>query len=179
MTDDEYRNLIATWRAGNVLIGIDRATARQFYTDASLHKIAEETGYAPYLQKFVVRSAFFTSYLALIGSFVLSVLAFGWYATLIIPGSFFVYFVFTFLSSQPNRGMILISFLLGLSVLGLFMSLGISPVSSWYFSVYLLALWCSRFLYCASTTFLRMFVIRNKKAFELLGDHVEIRYKNF
>jgi len=175
MNESEYKTFVEQAYSGALLIGIDRAVARKFYTDIPLSKIEEETGEAPYFEKMVVWFAFLAAPLALLASFVLSAFAFHWWAALAIPLSIVFYFGFSGQSSMPRGGMLGISVLLALAVGSLFTSFFASPFVSWYFIAVTFSLWASRLLYNAATAFLRAFVLRNQRALEFIGEHIHIR----
>jgi len=174
MTESEYKTFVEQAYSGAVMIGIDRAVARKFYTDIPLCKIEEETGEAPYFEKMVVWFAFLSAPLALLASFVLSVLAFHWWAVLTIPLSVVVYFGFSGDSSMPRSGMLGISLLFALAIGSAFTDFFSSPFTPWYFITATFSLWALRLLYIAATVFLRIFVLRNQRAFELMGEHIHI-----
>lgn len=175
MNEDEYRVFVSQVNSGALLIGVDRAIARKFYTDIPLSKIEEETGEAPYFEKMVVWFAFISAPIALLASFVLSLLAFRWWAVLAIPLSVILYFFFQGQSSMPGRGMLGISILLALSVGTLFTGFFSSKLVPWYLIAVVFALWASRIVYCAATTFLRSFVLRNQRALEFIREHIHVR----
>ena len=120
MTEDEYKAFVAHAKSGTLLIGIDRAFARRFYTDVPLTRIKEETGEAPYFEKIVVWFAFISAPIALLASFILSVLAFRWWAVLAIPLSAIVYFGFAGDSSRGQTRMLGVSIVLALAIASLF-----------------------------------------------------------
>lgn len=175
MTEEEYKGFVAKVNSGEFLIGIDRAIARKFYTDISLVKIEEETGEAPYFEKMVVWFAFLAAPIALFASFALSVLAFRWWAIIAVPLSGVVYFWFSGQSSMPGRGMLGITILLALAVGSLFTEFFTSRFAPWYLFAVVFAFWASRLVYCAATTLLRGFVLRNQRALEFMIEHIHIR----
>ncbi len=175
MTEQEYKDFVAKAKSGALLIGIDRAIARKFYTDFPLSKIQDETGETPYFEKMVVWFAFLVAPVTLLASFILAVIAFGWWAALAIPLSVAAYFVFSGQSSMPGRGMLGISVLLGLTVANLFTDFFASKFGPWYFIAVVFALWASRLVYCAATTLLRAFVLRNQRALEFMRQHIHVR----
>ena len=75
----EHKKVIELEKQGKLLIGVDRAVARRFYTDVPISKIEEETGETPYLEKTVVWFIFLLGPVALILSTVLGFLTFGWW----------------------------------------------------------------------------------------------------
>ncbi len=175
MNKDEYNDLVAKTNSGALLIGIDRAIARKFFTDIPLSKIEEETGEALYFEKTIVWSVYLAAPIALLTSFVLAVFAFRWWAVLAIPLSVVVYFIYTGQSSLPNRGMLGISLLLALASGILFTDFLNLPFVTWYAFSIVFALWASRLVYCASTALLRAFVLRNIRAFDFMAEHIHIR----
>ena len=175
MNKDEYKDLVTKTNSGALLIGIDRAIARKFYTDIPLSKIEAETGEAPYFEKMIVWSAYLAAPIALLTSFVLAVFAFRWWAVLAIPLSIAVYFVYSGQSSMPSRGMLGISLLLALASGILFTDFLNLPFVTWYAFSIVLALWASRLVYCASTALLRAFVSRNIRAFDFMSEHIHMR----
>jgi hypothetical protein len=93
MTDHDQ--VVEQERAGKLLIGVDRAFARRFYTDVALKTIEERTGEAPYFEKLVVMGAFIGEHLALLGAAVLAVLVTGWWSILLIPAGLIGWFAFS------------------------------------------------------------------------------------
>ena len=175
MTESEYKAFVEQACSGGLMIGIDRAVARKFYTDIPLSKIEEETGEAPYFEKIVVWFAFLSAPVILLASFVLSVFAFRWWAALAIPVSIVIYFIFSGQSSMPRGGMLGISVLLAIAIGSLFIDFITSSVAPWYFITFVFSLWASRLVYFAATAFLRAFVLRNQRAFEFMGENIHIR----
>ena len=175
MTESEYKTFVEQADSGELLIGIDRALARKFYTDIPSSKIEEETGERPYFEKMVVWFAFLSAPIALLASFVLAVLAFQWWAALAIPLSIVIYFGFYGQSSMPRGGMLGVSLLLALAISSLFIGFFSAPFPPWYFITVSYSLWATRLLYCAATVLLRAFVLRNQRALEFMSEHIQIR----
>lgn len=175
MDEEEYRDFVSQVNSGVLLVGVDRAFARKFYTDIPLSKIIEETGEVPYFEKLVVWLAFLSAPITLLASCILSVLAFRWFAILVIPVSIIVYFFFSGQSSMPGRGMLGISILLALAVGTLFTNLFSSQFVPLYLIAAVFSLWASRLVYCAAKTFILNFVLRNQRALEFIRDHIQVR----
>jgi 4-hydroxybenzoate polyprenyltransferase len=175
VTDDEYKEFVARANAGEIAIGLDRATARKFYTDVPLFRIEEETGEKPFFEKAVVSFAIFAAPISLLASAVLAVLAFHWWAALVVPISIIVYFFYSGQSSMPRGKMLGISVLLSLAVGSIFTNIFPSGAISWYCVTGAFSLWCARLVYVAATTFLRAFILRNKRAYELMSEDIRIR----
>lgn len=175
MTKEEHSELVNQEAAGNLLIGIDRIFARRFYTDTSIELIEKETGEAPYLEKLIVFICFLGSPLLLIGSFILSFIFFGWWGLLISPTCFVYWFLFYSTSSVGTATMRVVSTLLVLSIIAHISKLLIENVSILFLSI-TLAAFLSRLLYVASTFQLRLFVIRNYKAYNLVQEGITKKY---
>ena len=175
MTDEEYQALVVQIKSGSLLIGVDRAMARKLYTDVSLSRITQETGETPYLEKIVVFGAFVGGPLALLASFVMAALAFGWWATLAIPVSIVVYALFAGASSMPKQGMGGVSVVLASAMLSLYLRWFPSGYVGWYVVLVVFALWNARLVYAAATYFIRAFVIRNRRAYDFLAPHIHLR----
>ena len=175
MTEDEYKAFVAHAKSGTLLIGIDRAFARRFYTDVPLTRIKEETGEAPYFEKIVVWFAFISAPIALLASFILSVLAFRWWAVLAIPLSAIVYFGFAGDSSRGQTRMLGVSIVLALAIASLFTNFFSSQSVPWYATAVAFAFWAQRLVYCGATTLLRAFILRNQRALEFTREHIAVK----
>ena len=175
MTEDEYKALVAHANSGALLIGVDRAFARKFYTDVPLAKIKEETGEVPYFEKIVVWFAFISAPIALFASLTLSALAFRWWAVLAIPLSAIVYFVFAAESSRGQTRMLGVSIVLALAIASLFTNFFSSQSVPWYATAVAFAFWAQRLVYCGSATLLRAFILRNQRALEFTREHIVVK----
>lgn len=172
----EHKEVIHLEQQGKLLIGIDRAMARKFYTDIPISKIKEETGQAPYFEKIVVWFAFLFGPIALISSIVLGFLAFDWWGAICLVVCPILYFRYISSSVRGASSSIGVTIFLLISVgVHLFSNLK-TPWITGFASAFLFCLWCIRLLYCSSTVFLRAFVIRNGRAFEYLSEYLVIRH---
>ncbi len=175
MTDEEHQALVSRIEAGSLLIGVDRSMARKLYTDVPLSHIEAETGEAPYFEKIVVFGAFVGGPVLLLASFAMAVVAFSWWAALAIPVSIVVYFVFASASSMPKQGMAGPSVLLALALFGFYSNWLPTNYIAGYVLLVLFALWNARLVYVAGTYFVRGFVLRNRRAYEFLAPHIQLR----
>lgn len=175
MTEEEYELLIRKEGDGNLLIGIDRAFARRFYTDLPTAYVQLETGESPYVEKAIVNCFFVASPICLLIAAALAVWCFSWWSILIVPGIILTWLVYGASSSMGTSQIGTISLML-IAALALLL---FDPSSRWFspFLVLLiLAFWLNRFMYITATVFLRAFVLRNQKAFALVHDHLTLRY---
>ena len=175
MTDDEYQALLTRVYSGKVLVGIDRTMARSFFSDAPISYIKEKTGEAPYVQKAVVLGAQICGQTALLASFVLAALAFSWWAVLIIPVSVFIYFSFVASSARPGGGMVGVSLLVGVAMLGFYIGWFPSTYAAWYAVLITVALWNARLIYDGAYHFMRAFAFKNRRTFEFLAEHIHLQ----
>lgn len=175
MTDEEYQALVARIHSGSLLVGVDRSIARKFYTEIPLSRIEEETGEAPYFEKFVVFGAQMGGLWALLASLVIAILAFSWWAAVAIPASIIIYVVVAAASSTPWGGLGSVSVLLGLTLLGIYFDWFPSEYVASYAVLVTAALWLARLTYVAAAHFIRAFVVRNRRAYEFLAQHIHLR----
>jgi hypothetical protein len=171
----EHKEVIELEKQGKLLIGVDRAMARKFYTNIPISKIQEETGETPYFEKTIIWFAFLFGPIALITCIVLGFFAFSWWGIscmVLCPVAYFMYSSSSVLGDSKLTG---ITLLLFISIAIHFFGNLRTPWISGFISIFLLSLWCERLLYCASTFLLRAFVIRNARAFEFLSDYLVIR----
>ena len=175
MTDDEYQALLTRIFSGKVLVGIDRTIAREFWTEVPISHIKDKTGEAPYFQKLLVYGAQFCGQAALLGSFVFAVLVFSWWSVIPILLSILIYFRFVVSSGRPGGGMGGVSLLAGCALLGSYFGWFPSAYAAWYAVLVTAALWNARLIYYAAYHFMRAFVLRNRRAYEFLAEHIHLQ----
>jgi hypothetical protein len=175
MNDAEYRALVQSAYDGRLVIGVDRIYARKLYTEISTSALEEATGESPYFEKLVVWFAYIGSPLAMLTSAILAGFTFRWWVLLVVPVGLILS---TINSVFARRGSSSIWFLTPAVVAAVtvhFMKLLANPWLSAFIATLAFALWCKGFLYCASTFFLRAFVLRNQRALEAFGEGIRIR----
>jgi len=104
MNDEDYAAIVSAYNNREIEVGIDRSSARKFYTSIPLDIIGKETGETPYTEAAIVRFCFYSPPLFVLASCVVSAFAFGWRALAIIPITITVYFVASSMSWMPNAG---------------------------------------------------------------------------
>lgn len=177
MNSEELQQIIAQENAGQVRIGVDRVLARRFFTNGSLAKIREHTGDAPTAEKAIVFSLWVTSFILLVGSVVVSFIAFAWWglaAALICP---IVYFSFASMSVLGHTGLVGISAVLVVALIAPIAG-KLSVAAGLFIVLFVLSLWCIQFVYVASTSFYRVYALRSPKHYELLAPGIHIRSVN-
>lgn len=175
MTEAEHIELVQQESAGNLLISIDRIFARRFYTYTSINLIESATGEALYLEKFIVFACFLGSPIFLIVSIVLSFVFFRWWVLLISPICFGYWFLIYNTSPKGTSRMLVVSVFLILSIVAYLTKLIPDNTSILFFSIALSSFLC-RLLYVASTFLLRLFVLRNYRAYNLVQEGITLKY---
>ena len=172
----DFDELVRKEAAGQLLLGVDRAFARRFYTDVPLREIEAKTGEAPYFEKAVVFLAFLGGPFTLLGSLILSVWVLGWWSGLFIPLAMLVWFGNHGDSARATARLRVISGILAICGCGFMTSYGLAR-SRWGLAfTFVAALWLSRLLYVSATSFLRGFVLRNRRAWEWLHEQFVLRH---
>jgi len=167
MTVDEHTALCREAREGKILIGVDRALARRFYSRVPIQKIEEDTGEALYMEKLTIVGAMMLSPTLLIVSMGLAAVAFQWWSALLIPIALFVWMGLSMTANKGGVKQFPLTVLLALSIICYF-ARWLPPSYCNPLIAFAASIWLWRFIYTASTSFLRAFVLRNYKAFLLL-----------
>ena len=179
MTAEEHAKLIELYSQDKCLLGIDRAFSRRFYTDIPLSVIEQNTGERCYFEKGLVMLVFIGGWLAILGTFIFSVIVFKWWSLLLILAGALFWFVYMPMSSRGTARLWPVSIFLAVTIIVYLLDFLRDDVAL-VLLTFLLALWCARFVYVGSALFLRAFVVRNFRAFnfvsELAGDNMVVRY---
>ena len=117
---------------------------------------------------------YFGGPIALIVASVFSVIHFHWWSIVVIPILALFWFVYFSKSSTGAASGRLITVALAIAIaVHIFNPFGWN--STLFFLFAALAFWFGRMLYIAATFFLRAFVIRNYRAYNLLADAIVVR----
>lgn len=171
----DYKNLVELEKKNKILIGVGRIMARKFYTDIPIKKIEKETDEAPYFEKMIILPVFLLGPVLFLISIILGFLVFGFWGIIFFALSLFIYITYSSLSVKGNSKITGITILLIALIVSYFFKIfNISRIIG-AITVFVLSLWCIRFLYCASTFFLRNFIIRNEKAYNYLSQYLKIK----
>ena len=175
MTPEEHHQLIQQERLGQVLIGVDRAAARKFFTDTDHASVQAAVGESLYLSRIVVKISFILSYFLLVLAVGAGVWAFRWWALAIVPLIIVLWSGYLAGSSLGNAGLGLALSAAAAAAVTYFLA----PLSESTKVCFLLvagALFFTRFTYTSSTFFLRALAIRNWKALATLeGNGLVVR----
>ena len=171
----DFDELVRQEEAGHLILGVDRAFARRFYTNVPLREIEARTGEGPYLEKTVIYSAFVGGPLLLLASLAQSLWVLGYWSALFIPVAAVVWVVVHADSVRARAAMTTVSLVVAATAIGFGVSHG-SIRFSWALALtYAASLWLSRLLYVSATFFLRAFVLRNRGAWEWLQGQFVVR----
>ena len=171
----DFDELVRREAAGQVLLGVDRAFARRFYTDVPLREIEAKTGEAPYFEKAVVFLALVGGPITLFGSLILSTWALGWWSALFIPIAAVIWVGAHGDSARATARLRTISVIFAICGFGFTMSDGLARTRWGMALTFAAAVWLSRLLYASATSFLRGFVLRNRRAWEWLHEQLVVR----
>lgn len=172
----EYEDIIRLERQGKILVGVDRPSARRFYTDIPMSEIEEKTGEAPYFEKIVVWFFFIAGPISLVFSIILGFLILKWWGILFLLLNPIIFFIYSSASVTGGARIYGISIILIVSICVNFFNIFENNLIPLLIMVLVFSLWCARSIYCSSTFFLRSFVIRNERAFQYLSDHLVIKH---
>lgn len=174
----DYKELVERAERGEILIGVDTTVARRFFTDTRHSAIEESIGEALFVERFFVKTCFALSYVCLFAGMVICVFALKWFSLIAIPVTVVVSFVSV---ASACKG--------GQKIWGAFLPLIVFALLAYYlrhrgaFTVLWLVLlplpyFFARMTYYLATMFVRLLVLRNEKAFNLLGSE-GIRWKEY
>ncbi len=151
-----------------ILIGIEPAIARKFFTDTGHSIIKEKINEPLYLERFIVKLFFYLQFLTLLAVLILSIFALKWYSIIAIPIIILLFSILVGKASMGNQkigGAILI--LLVFFILAyIFKDHGIYMMA-WLILVPL-PYFFARLTYKFATILLRLISLRNEKVYDLL-----------
>lgn len=173
--ESRHEALVQRWNDGQLLVGIERAFARDLFLRMPTAEFFRLTGEKPRFEKSVVWLAFVGSCGSLIGSLALLIPAGGWWSIALIPITLF-WWCANLSMSVRGRSTMAVPSVAVVVALALHWSgaLGRSWITR-YLALFACSLWLGRLIYCASTEFLRNFVMRNERAMSAFAAGVTIR----
>ena len=175
MNQEDHKQIVAEEEAGTLLIGVDRPTARKLFTDKPLRTITEEIGEPLYLEKAIVLSSFTLGFVLLWAAVILSVWAWHWWAILIGPITFVIWFSYLSESSRGTSGIGSALIAVGV-VAGIYLFTDVLLAKKLWLLAAGGSLFFTRFTYSVSTYLVRLLVIRNWRAFAMLeGKGISLR----
>jgi hypothetical protein len=161
-------------RSGKIRVSVNRRMARKFFTRIPLGLIRKETGESLYFEKALIWTAYLAGPVLLAASIAAAFLAFGLWGFLFLIGGLPVYGLYSTASMRERAGLIPISLILAVTVVTHWFNAGLYTGWTKFAFLFTGALWSVRFVYAGSAGLLRLFVLRNAKAFNYLGKYLEI-----
>lgn len=168
MWEINHEEIVRKEEKGEILIGIDPAVARQFFTETNHRDIQEEIGEPLFIERFFVKVFFYVSWLSLLAGVVVCVLAIKWYCTIAIPLMLVSGFILSGKASMGKQKLFFpFSLVIIASILAYFLK-GRGIEVSIRITLLPLPYFFAQLTYKSATIFLRSLSIRNEKAFNLL-----------
>src|SRR4030042_97674 len=85
MVNTNYQEFVKQAGRGEMLIGIDPAVARKFFTDTDHKVIQQEIGEPLFIERFFVKTVWLFEFISLFAGAIASIFALGWYSAIVIP----------------------------------------------------------------------------------------------
>ena len=172
----EHRRILEEERTGQLLIGIDRPLARQFFTNTSHAAVQSEIGEPVHFQRFMVKGAFISGYLLAVTAIGVSIWAFGWWSLLIGPLALASWFMYLGGSSRGDSSIWFAVLLLVGAASVLFVG-DLSLAAKLFFATLAAAFFLARLTYLIAVAFLRALVVRNWRAFDALDGTAVVAHR--
>src|SRR5579862_7858455 len=169
MTISDHATFRRCAERGEISVGVEPATARRLYTEASSAWVREKLGESAKLQRLIVKGALVAAPVALLISFVLAVRAFAWASIVLIPISGVVWYIHGGRASMGSPRLWWMT-LLVIALIGTEIN-GPTPTSAWGVA-FVAAMYFDRIKYRAAVHFFRALIIRNERAFALFADSI-------
>ncbi len=174
ITKEQYDEILKKQEAGEILLYIDTASFRKFFTEINNAKAKELIGESLQIESYAIKFIMFVlEPLTLLTAAVSSVFLFKWFALLIIPVLFLLW---GFLKGQASIGKQKIFFSLALLIVGIIAALSYQEYGLW-FKLFVIGLpatyFSSKLLYYLSARFGFMLIHRNYKFFKLFYEKPE------
>ena len=168
MDQDRYREIVERYNNGEIVIGVEPALARKFFTDTDKESVRQEFGESFNAQRLIVKSVWILEYITLIFLLISSIISFKWYSILLVTIIIISAIFYGGKSSIGRQG-------IGGNVLFAIICFGISYkfiYQNIYLSIWFLLLpmpyLFARLTYKLSNAFLRSISMRNQELFSYL-----------
>lgn len=173
MDEKEYQEIIRKAERGEVLIGVEPALARQFFTaSVSAQKIQEIVGEPLYFERYLVKTVWLLEPIFLFLNFIASIFLFKWYSVIIIPIIFAVLFLLISFASAGKQRIIFPMILLIIGFLTIYHFKG----QSIWFKIWIVSMVATYFFakltYWLSVSLARLLACRNYKFFYQFLDKI-------
>lgn len=174
-----HAEIVAMKNSGEVAIGVDRALAPHFYTRFLSREFAAVADDVAAVEGFLVWLGLMLGHLGLVGSVILSFVAFGWFGIVALMVCPIMFGVFVSASKLRDAGMTGVTLVLGVAI-AIHLWGGFANHWATLFAIGLVAsFWSIRFAYCVASSLLRCLVVRNERAFHFLLERsvIHIRFR--
>ncbi len=174
ITKEQYNEILKKQDAGEILLYIDTAGFRKFFTEVDNKKVRELIGESLSMESLTIKLIMFAlEPLSLITTSIASIFLFKWFSILIIPD---IILLWGFLKGQASIGKQKIFFPISLLVIGMIIAIIYQEYGIWFkiFVVGLPAIYfSSKLLYYLSARFGFSLIHRNYKFFKLFYEKPE------
>jgi len=168
MDTKDYQEFVKRAEKGEILIGVEPAVARKFFTNTDHSVIKEKIGESLFIEHFFVKTCWLLEFICLLAGIIASIFALKWYSIIAIPVMLTASFA---LGGKASMGRQKIG--------GAVFLVAICALLAYYFRdkgtsmiVWLVLLplpyFFARMTYKLATIFLRLLSVRNEKAFNVL-----------
>ncbi len=161
-----YENFKYAVDSDKILVGIEPAIARRFFTSVNNSKAIEYTGRKLLYERNIIKLMLFLDFFFAFCSIVLSIFSFNWYSFIFIPLFVILWWIYKSKASMSNQN---ISGVLFFTVIGIITVLLLKDKSNYLYFLCLTVpftfLSC-KLLYKLSTVFFRYIAINNQSIFE-------------
>ncbi|MDQ7839183.1 MAG: hypothetical protein RDU59_11915 [Thermodesulfobacteriota bacterium] len=170
MDNTNYQGFVKQAERGEILIGIEPALARKFFTDTEHKAIQQEIGEALFIERFFVKAVWLLEFISLLAGVVASIFALGWYSAIAIPVMIVGVFI---LGGKASMGTQKIGGAVFLVIFCFFLAFYFrekGPALFLWLVLLPMPYFFARLTYKLATFFLRALSLRNEKVFNLLYD---------
>jgi hypothetical protein len=170
MADINYQEVVNKASKGELLIGVEPALARRFFTDSDPQVLQREFGSSFSKERLLVRIVWLLEYPSLFAGLIASIFAFHWYSIIAILLMVVIAFMYGAKSSGGFQqiGGVLYFFIICLFLAYYFKNSGIA-ISIWFLLLPLPYL-SAKLTYKLSTVLLRGLSLSNERLFNFLYD---------
>lgn len=168
MIVQNYSEIVSKTHKGEILIGIEPAVARRFFTTTDRKIIESEIGQSLSGQALTINLIMIFAWISMFTVDILSIFAFKWWSIAIIPGIFIAHMIYqskASLAGQHIWGVLLYT------VLCFFLAYQYSSSGTIiviYFILFPLSFLFTRLMYYLSCSMLRSLSLKNERLFDLL-----------
>ncbi|MDP2898516.1 MAG: hypothetical protein Q8Q12_18410 [bacterium] len=164
-----HEDFVRAAAAGHILIGIEPALARRFFTNIDRRTLEQKVGAPLTVQRLLVKTAWLLEWISLLAGMIASVVALGWYAAIAVPVMAVASFILGGMASygrQRMRGAICLV-LLAVSLAYALRHEG--PALVVWLALLPLPYFFARLTYKLGTALLRRLCLKSERVFNLLS----------